>query len=88
MHRVTTIQKNSDGQLRYLTKGDNNPVDDRGLYPRDQHYLMEKQIIGKVAGIAPYGGYLTIVLNDFPMVKWIMLGSMLISVLIQKDPNS
>jgi len=34
VHRVTIVQKNNDGSLRYLTKGDNNPVDDRGLYPR------------------------------------------------------
>ena len=63
-------------------------MDDRGLYPRGQNYLLEKQIVGKVAGILPYGGYLTILLNDFPMFKWGMLGIMLISVLVQKDPNA
>ena len=88
VHRVTTIQKNSEGSLRYLTKGDNNPVDDRGLYPRGQNYLLEKQIVGKVSGIVPYGGYLTILLNDYPMFKYAMLGTMLISVLVQKDPNA
>lgn len=66
----------------YLTKGDNNPVDDRGLYPKGQHYLKESQIVGKVAGILPYGGYLTILLNDYPMFKYAMLGLMLVSVLI------
>lgn len=76
------MQKNSEGQTRYLTKGDNNPVDDRGLYPRGQSYLLEKQIVGKVSGILPYGGYLTILLNDFPMFKYAMLGLMLISVLV------
>ena len=37
--------------------------------------------------IVPYAGYLTIVLNDYPMLKFAMLGTMLITVLISKDPN-
>ena len=32
----------------FLTKGDNNPVDDRGLYPRGTVYLDETNIIGHV----------------------------------------
>ncbi len=70
-----------------MTKGDNNPVDDRGLYPRGTYYLKDKQIIGKVMGIVPYAGYATIILNDYPMVKIAVLGAMLLSVLISKDPN-
>lgn len=50
VHRVSTVQINSKGEKKYLTKGDNNPVDDRGLYPRGQMYLDEPQIVGKVAG--------------------------------------
>ena len=42
VHRVTNVQtQDSNGEKRYLTKGDNNPVDDRGLYPRGQYYLTE-----------------------------------------------
>ena len=70
-----------------MTKGDNNPVDDRGLYPRGVHYLKDKQIIGKVLGTVPYAGFPTIILNDYPMVKMAVLGGMLLSVLIGKDPN-
>ena len=40
------------------------------------------------ARIMPYAGYLTILLNDYPMLKFAVLGAMLISVLIQKDPNA
>lgn len=32
----------------FLTKGDNNPVDDRGLYPRDKPYLDESNVVGHV----------------------------------------
>ena len=51
------------------------------------HYIREEQIIGKVVGIAPYLGYFTIVLNDYPAAKWGMLGSMLLTVMLSKDPN-
>ena len=78
VHRVTTVQTNEKGEVRYLTKGDNNPVDDRGLYPRGQHYLKDKQVIGKVLGTIPYAGYLTILLNDYPMLKMAVLGGMLL----------
>ena len=71
-----------------MTKGDNNPVDDRGLYKHKMLYLNDKQVVGKVLGIMPYAGYLTILLNDYPMLKFVVLGGMLISVLLQKDPNA
>ena len=45
-------------------------------------------VVGKVAGIVPYAGYLTILLNDYPAFKYAVLGLMLISVLLQKDPNA
>ena len=43
VHRVTAVQTSSKNgnEMRYLTKGDNNPVDDRGLYPQGQYYLKE-----------------------------------------------
>ena len=45
-------------------------------------------VVGKVYGIIPYAGYLTIMLNDYPVFKYCVLGVMLISVLLQKDPNA
>ena len=51
-------------------------------------YLNDKQVVGKVLGIMPYAGYLTILLNDYPMLKFVVLGGMLVSVLLQKDPNA
>lgn len=34
VHRVITVQEMPNKEVRILTKGDNNPVDDRGLYPK------------------------------------------------------
>lgn len=88
VHRIILKQK-ADGAstYKYLTKGDNNYGDDRPLYGRGSYYINEDQVVGKVAGILPYGGYFTIILNDYPMAKFLMLGSMLLSVMISKDQN-
>lgn len=87
VHRIILKQKNDKNQYKYLTKGDNNFGDDRPLYGRGTYYISEEQIVGKVGGIVPYGGYFTIILNDYPMAKWGMLGSMLLTVMLSKDPN-
>jgi len=42
-----------DGEVDLLTKGDNNPVDDRGLYPPGQLWLNERHIIGRAKGYPP-----------------------------------
>ena len=53
MHRITSIQEVSDkktGKLKtyFLSKGDNNPVDDRGIYPRGSAYLEDSAVVGHV----------------------------------------
>ena len=50
VHRVITAQKKEDGTRIFLTKGDNNPVDDRGLYNKGVTYLTDDMIVGKVGG--------------------------------------
>jgi signal peptidase len=36
---------------------------------------------------APYVGMLTIWLNDYPMLKWAVIGFMFLTVLVSKDPQ-
>jgi signal peptidase len=36
---------------------------------------------------APYVGMLTIWLNDYPMLKWAVIGTMFLTVLVSKDPS-
>jgi signal peptidase len=40
-------RRRSDGELEVLTKGDNNPGDDRGLYADGQHYLARSDVVGR-----------------------------------------
>jgi signal peptidase len=39
-----------DGYIKFLTKGDNNQVDDRGLYSPGQLWLEKKDVIGRARG--------------------------------------
>ena len=40
-----------------LTKGDNNDVDDRGLYPPGKSYVEREEVVGAVRGYVPVLGW-------------------------------
>ena len=40
-----------DGTVKFLTKGDNNSVDDRGLYAPGQLWLEKKDVVGRARGL-------------------------------------
>lgn len=67
-----------------LTKGDNNYVDDLELYQGLQ-WLERKHIVGKVRGFLPYVGYVTIAMNDFPQLKYALLGVLGLLALLQRE---
>ncbi|KAF9045586.1 signal peptidase complex catalytic subunit SEC11 [Panaeolus papilionaceus] len=67
-----------------LTKGDNNHVDDIELY-QGLEWLERKHIVGKVRGFLPYVGYVTIAMNDFPQLKYALLGGLGLLALIQRE---
>jgi signal peptidase len=69
-----------------LTKGDNNLRDDRyGIYHEDMEWLQKEHIIGRVKGIVPYVGMATIIMTDYPLLKYLILGVMAMLVLTQRD---
>lgn len=57
-----------------LTKGDNNRVDDRGLYAPGQLWLKREDILGRAQGTLRYLGMVTIILNDYPILKYVLIG--------------
>ncbi|KIK93008.1 hypothetical protein PAXRUDRAFT_829417 [Paxillus rubicundulus Ve08.2h10] len=67
-----------------LTKGDNNHVDDIGLYS-GLDFLERRHIVGKVRGFLPYIGYVTIAMNDYPQLKYVVLGGLGLLALIQRE---
>ncbi|MCO5598528.1 hypothetical protein L7F22_052625 [Adiantum nelumboides] len=86
VHRVLEVHDipGDENDQLILTKGDNNDRDDLGLYDGPL-WLRRKNIIGKVRGYAPYVGYVTILLNDYPKLKYLLLGGLGLSLLFTKE---
>lgn len=75
-----------DGTVRILTKGDNNRVDDAfGIYARGQMWLTREDLMGKAVFYLPQAGFLTIWINEQPIVKYAVIGCMCIYVLFFDD---
>nr|ODN93796.1 signal peptidase I [Cryptococcus depauperatus CBS 7855] len=76
-HISLTLPTSNTTQL-LLTKGDNNKFDDISLY-QGMEWIERQHVIGKVRGFLPYVGYVTIAMNDFPKLKYGLLGSVAIA---------
>lgn len=85
VHRVLKVHENEEGEVELLTKGDNNRVDDRGLYAPGQNWLKRGDILGRAKGVLRYLGMVTIILNDFPVLKYLLIGIMGLFVLTSKE---
>ena len=85
VHRVLKVHEKSTGEVDLLTKGDNNSVDDRGLYAPGQMWLQRDDVLGRARGAVPYIGMVTIILNDYPMLKYCLVGIMGLFVLTNKE---
>ncbi|CCU98029.1 unnamed protein product [Malassezia sympodialis ATCC 42132] len=71
------------GQL-LLTKGDNNEDDDIMLY-QGPRWIRDDQIVGRVQGFLPYAGYITILLNDYPALKYVVLSLLGLSLFFERE---
>mmetsp|Transcript_10619 Transcript_10619/g.15759 ORF Transcript_10619/g.15759 Transcript_10619/m.15759 type:complete len:185 (-) Transcript_10619:58-612(-) len=85
VHRILKVHEKEDGRVELLTKGDNNRVDDRGLYAPGQLWLEREDILGKAVGTLRYVGMVTIALNDYPVLKYVLVGMMGLFVLTSKE---
>ncbi|KAM3828097.1 signal peptidase complex catalytic subunit SEC11A isoform 1-T1 [Vipera latastei] len=57
VHRVLKIHEKQNGDIKFLTKGDNNAVDDRGLYKQGQHWLEKKDVVGRARGTLSFSSW-------------------------------
>lgn len=62
-----------NGTVELLTKGDNNQVDDRGIYPPGQDWLSASDVIGRAKGSVA-SVFCSILLNAFPVSKVLSSG--------------
>eukprot|EP00951_Prasinocladus_malaysianus_P015828 scaffold122120_cov35-Prasinocladus_malaysianus.AAC.2 len=68
-----------------VIKGDNNYGDDRVLYAKGQKWLHREHIMGRAVGYLPYVGMVTIVMNDYPYVKYLLIGVLGLLVVTSKE---
>lgn len=85
VHRVLKVHEKPDGRIELLTKGDNNKVDDRGLYASGQQFIGREDILGRAVGTLRYVGMVTIILNDYPALKYVLVAVMGLFVLTNKE---
>ncbi len=84
VHRIIKVHEET-GKLLILTKGDHNKVHDRGLYNRGQLWISKDDVVARVYGYVPFLGMITIIMNDFPQVKYVILGLLASYVLLTRE---
>ncbi|GMT00206.1 hypothetical protein PENTCL1PPCAC_22380, partial [Pristionchus entomophagus] len=85
VHRIIKVHEKDIHNTRFLTKGDNNEVDDRGLYSSGQMWLERKDVVGKTKGTLPYIGMITIIFNDYPLLKYFFLSCLTLFVILHRE---
>eukprot|EP00054_Salpingoeca_dolichothecata_P032107 m.265627 g.265627 ORF g.265627 m.265627 type:complete len:189 (-) comp29282_c0_seq1:64-630(-) len=86
VHRVMELHEDREtGQIKFLTKGDNNNVNDRGLYAQGQLWLQPKDVVGRARGFVPKIGMVTIAMNDYPQLKYLLLGLLGLFALLNRE---
>ncbi|CAG0920460.1 unnamed protein product [Notodromas monacha] len=85
VHRVIKLHEQGNGTVKFLTKGDNNNVDDRGLYAPGQLWLTPRDVVGRARGFVPHVGIVTILMNDYPKLKYAVLACLGLFVLVHRD---
>ena len=86
VHRVISSYSGKTlNNTNYLTKGDNNFGDDTVLYAAGQPTLSTDNIVGGVAAFIPCIGRITIIMNDFPILKYSVIGILCFLVVLSRD---
>ncbi|XWS11816.1 hypothetical protein CRYUN_Cryun37aG0033300 [Craigia yunnanensis] len=78
-------ERQDTGEVDVLTKGDNNYGDDRLLYAQGQLWLQRHHIMGRAVGFLPYVGWVTIIMTEKPIIKYILIGALGLLVITSKE---
>lgn len=76
VHRIIKIHEDPARNINVLSKGDNNIPDDRELYGPTRKWLERPMIVGRAFAFLPYAGMLTILMNDYPQLKYVLLSGL------------
>ncbi|KAI0390906.1 putative signal peptidase complex catalytic subunit SEC11 [Xylariaceae sp. FL0594] len=81
VHRIIrTTQESGTGSQTFLTKGDNNHLDDVALYPGNRTTVDRSEVVGFVRGYIPFLGWTVIAFKEFYWVK-LLVGGVGVAVL-------
>ena len=75
----------SKGCSAEAVQGDANEGDDRLLYNRGQRWLKPEHIMGRVKAYLPLAGVATIIMNEWPIAKYALIGILALTVLGSKE---
>ncbi|KAG6496084.1 hypothetical protein ZIOFF_043932 [Zingiber officinale] len=78
-------EREDSGEIDILTKGDNNFGDDRLLYAHGQLWLQQHHIMGRAVGFLPYVGWVTIIMTEKPIIKYLLIGALGLLVITSKE---
>jgi signal peptidase I len=76
VHRIVKVHEDASRAVDVLTKGDNNLPDDRELYGGGMKWLERDMIVGRSCAFLPHAGMLTILMNDYPKLKVVLLAGL------------
>ncbi|XP_050226823.1 uncharacterized protein LOC126676628 [Mercurialis annua] len=86
VHRVIEVhERRGSGDADILTKGDNNDMDDTVLYADGQNWLKPQDVMGRAVGFFPYVGWVTIIMTEKPLIKYIVVGVLGLVAVTSKD---
>nr|CAD1830518.1 unnamed protein product [Ananas comosus var. bracteatus] len=89
VHRVIKVHERQDtGRLMFSLKNDlrdNNFGDDRLLYAHGQLWLQRHHIMGRAVGFLPYVGWVTIIMTEKPIIKYLLIGALGLLVITSKE---
>jgi signal peptidase I len=86
VHRVHRVHvRASDGEVFILTKGDNNNMDDRALYPPGVDWISERDLMGRSKAYLPYVGFLTIWMSENSWMRFVVIGLLGFFVITGKE---
>uniref|UniRef100_A0A0E0NN76 signal peptidase I n=1 Tax=Oryza rufipogon TaxID=4529 RepID=A0A0E0NN76_ORYRU len=91
VHRViveVVHERRDNAQVDFLTKGDNNPMDDRILYTHGQLWLQQHHIMGRAIGYLPKAGWVTLVMTEKPVIKTNQAANLQVMGCFNSKPNN
>ncbi|KAI5640866.1 hypothetical protein M9H77_00168 [Catharanthus roseus] len=92
VHRVIKVHERQDtGEVEVLTKGTKlvysylYAKQETLLYAHGQLWLQRHHIMGRAVGFLPYVGWVTIIMTEKPIIKYILIGALGLLVITSKE---